>query len=266
MGISYRYHPNHSLYASTGHGFSAPSLEETLLPEGEINTELKPESGWNLEAGTRGSLMEGRLKYDVTGYVIFLNNLLVTERIAEDIFTGANAGKARNSGLEISAGYSLHPEAGSASRNASLSLGYTLSGNIFTSFIDDEDDYSGNSLPGIPVQRVSALLRGTLSPFYIQLHYLFTGEQWMDDGNLTRYGGYHLLHLKASWQHHFSTVPLSMEVYAGIRNATNTHYASMLLVNAPSFGGSLPRYYYPGLPRHYYLGIRLNLAPGKASR
>jgi iron complex outermembrane receptor protein len=98
------------------------------------------------------------------------------------------------------------------------------------------------------------------------MHYHFTGDQWMDDANLNRYGGYHLLHFKVAWNHKFDTFPLGLEVYAGIRNVLDTHYASMLLVNAPSFGGSLPRYYYPGLPRHYYLGIRLNLMPGKVSR
>ena len=31
----------------------------------------------------------------------------------------------------------------------------------------------------------------------------------------------------------------------------------MVLVNAGSFGGRAPRYYYPGAPRNYYGGIRL---------
>jgi len=45
IGISYQHHKTNYLYASAGHGFSAPSLEETLMPEGIINTSLKPESG-----------------------------------------------------------------------------------------------------------------------------------------------------------------------------------------------------------------------------
>ena len=31
----------------------------------------------------------------------------------------------------------------------------------------------------------------------------------------------------------------------------------MLAVNAPAFGGNLPRYYYPGNPRNYYFSVLL---------
>jgi iron complex outermembrane receptor protein len=266
LGISYRYHSLHYLYASAGHGFSAPSLEETLLPEGEINTDLKPETGWNLEVGSRGSMLNNSLEYDLTLYTIFLDNLLVTERVTEDIFTGANAGSARNAGVEARAHYTLHPPEGSHSKNASLSLGYTLSGNIFTSFIDDGTDYTGNVLPGIPAQRINAVFRGMIRPVRLQVHYQYTGGQWMDDANLNRYKGYQLLHMQLAWRHDFNSLPIGLEVYGGIRNLFDTHYASMLLINAPSFGGSLPRYYYPGLPRHYFLGIRFNVTGNRTHR
>ena len=35
----------------------------------------------------------------------------------------------------------------------------------------------------------------------------------------------------------------------------NEKYASMLLINASGFGGSAPRYYYPGEPNNYYAGL-----------
>ncbi len=57
IGLSYLHHDQHHLYASVGHGFSAPSLEETLLPEGAVNTELRPETGWNFEVGNRGRFL-----------------------------------------------------------------------------------------------------------------------------------------------------------------------------------------------------------------
>ena len=31
----------------------------------------------------------------------------------------------------------------------------------------------------------------------------------------------------------------------------------MLLINASSFGGAPPRYFYPGLPRNYYSGLSI---------
>ncbi|MEN8226600.1 MAG: TonB-dependent receptor [Bacteroidota bacterium] len=254
IGISYKHHKQHHLYASAGHGFSAPSLEETLLPEGTINTELKPESGWNLEIGNRGKILQGRIRYDATLYTIFLNNLLVTERIAEDIFTGANAGKALNSGLELWTQISLLQVPERYPFDAKASIGYTLSNNRFIDFVDEGIDYSGNLLPGIPSQKLNSILTCILGPVEMKLHYQYTGSQWMNDANDQKYEAYQLLNLQVSWKHN-SSHPLSFEVHGGIRNLFNTRYASMILVNAPSFGGNPPRYYYPGLPRQFHLGI-----------
>jgi iron complex outermembrane receptor protein len=30
----------------------------------------------------------------------------------------------------------------------------------------------------------------------------------------------------------------------------------MMIVNAKGFGGSEPRYYYPGLPRNFFMGLQ----------
>jgi len=54
-----------------------------------------------------------------------------------------------------------------------------------------------------------------------------------------------------------------IDLYAGINNITDQHYASMLLINAVGFGGSQPRYYYPGAPRNYYGGFTLKYLIGE---
>ncbi len=254
IGISYKHHKRHHLYASAGHGFSAPSLEETLLPEGDINTELKPESGWNLEVGNRGRTLQGRFRYDVTLYAIFLKDLLVTERITEDIFTGANAGKALNTGLELWVQWSLRSSREPQPFNVHAALGYNLANHRFLEFIDDGEDFSKNVLPGIPSQKLNSILTGEVGTLDIKTSYSYTGGQWIDDGNTQRSDGYHLLNLQVSWDHAFSSLPISFEIHGGIRNLLNSRHASMILINAPSFGGRAPRYYYPGLPRRFYLG------------
>lgn len=259
LGISYRHHRDHYLYASAGHGFSAPSLEETLLPEGAINTELKPETGWNLEVGNRGRILDGSMNYDVTLYTIFLHNLLVTERLTEEIFTGANAGKVRNSGLELWMQYALSADDEQHRRNLKVMLGYTLSSNRFTDFVDDGIDYSGNLLPGIPVQKLNSILTGTMGPMELKLHYQHTGSQWMNDANDNAYDAYQLFHLQFNLKFRLHSTPVDLDFHGGIRNLLDTRYASMILVNAPSFGGNLPRYYYPGLPRHFHLGLTFQL-------
>jgi iron complex outermembrane receptor protein len=49
-----------------------------------------------------------------------------------------------------------------------------------------------------------------------------------------------------------------LDLYFGINNLFDTTYASMILINAGSFGGSQPRYYYPGLPRNIFGGVKIN--------
>jgi len=257
IGISYRHGRRIWTYLAAGHGFSAPSLEETLLPEGNINTALRPETGWNLEIGNRGSLYGNRLKYDLTLYTIFLDDLLLTERLAEDVFTGINAGKAMNAGLEVLLRGNLHPEHSESGFNAGFTLAYNLSRNIFRDFVDDGVDYSGNKLPGIPIQELNTILMASFEGFEIRLKHILSGEQWMNDGNDRLYEGYQLFHLQLSWQHQFSSIPLNININGGVRNLFDTAYASMLLINAPSFGGTAPRYYYPGAPRQFHLGVAL---------
>ena len=51
----------------------------------------------------------------------------------------------------------------------------------------------------------------------------------------------------------------TLSMYVGVNNLTNSHYASMVIVNAKAFGSNEPRYYYPSLPRHAYVGLSLRL-------
>ncbi len=58
IGINYAPHQKLALYGSVGHGFSLPSPEETLLPEGNINPDIKPEEGVQYELGARLFLLK----------------------------------------------------------------------------------------------------------------------------------------------------------------------------------------------------------------
>ncbi|RPI41823.1 MAG: TonB-dependent receptor, partial [Bacteroidetes bacterium] len=215
LGISIRLTGDHHLYASAGHGFSAPSLEETLLPEGTINTGLEPETGWNLEIGSRGRSTGGRITYDATLYTVVLDNLLVTERVTEDIFTGINAGKALNTGAEFWTRFSLFPGEAEDWFNTGLMAGYTVSMNRFLEFVDDGIDYSGKNLPGIPVHRLNTLINVRFGALDLFLQYQFTGRQWMDDANEHVYGGYHLFHSRIEWKHDLRELPFGIRIHAG---------------------------------------------------
>ena len=153
-----------------------------------------------------------------------------------------------------SAGLFADPK--SSPYNSTLSMAYNLSNNRFIDFVDDGTDYSGNTLPGIPVQEVAGELTGSIADFHLSLQHRYTGKQWMNDANDQLYGGYHLTSIRINWNLRIASSPFQLLWYVGVQNLFNVHYASMILINAPSFGNSAPRYYYPGSPRQLDFGLR----------
>lgn len=259
IGINYRLKSGMSLYSSAGHGFSPPSLEETLLPEGESNTALKPESGWSFDLGVRGMQLNQKLYFDLGLYYLSLKDLLVTKRLSEERFMGINAGKTEHFGIELFLQYKILNTENSGLHKLIFTSSQTFSVNRFLDFTDDENDYSGMELPGIPKYIMTYGLDYIFkAKWSLNLNYKMYGKQFMNDANNETYTGHELLNIKAGYNDLKAGNRLSIDFYAGIRNALNEKYASMILVNAPSFGGSRPRYYYPGNPVNYIAGIKFH--------
>lgn len=258
LGLNYAPSQNLALYASAGHGFSMPSPEETLLPEGDINKNLQPEKGMQYEAGLRFNLFNNATRLEGSVYRIYLNNLLVTKRLTEDIFTGINAGETRHTGVEFMLQqhlFSFRSFPGSLSMNAN----YTFARNRFIDFEDDGNVYNGNTLPGVP----SSIGRATIQwipfkPLQMSTQIQQVGPQYIDDANTVENDGYSLVDMKITYL--ASTNRFGhFKLFVGINNLGNIHYSPMLTVNAVAFGNTEPRYYYPGMPRHYFAGINWQL-------
>lgn len=254
IGINYAPHHQVALYASVGHGFSLPSPEETLLPEGNINPDIQPEEGIQYELGTRFYLFDNKMEIDATLYWIELNNLLVTKRVTEDIFTGINAGKTRHKGVELSMRnrlFSYNQFPGKLSSN----LSYTFSRNRFIDFTNEEQVFDGNLLPGIPNYTAQVSFQWSpIKSMTIDAQFQSNGKQYLNDENTFSESSYFFSNLKVS--NRFKTFnDSSLNLYVGVNNITNTHYAAMVIVNAKAFGKAEPRYYYPSLPRHLYMGV-----------
>ena len=258
LGINYQLSHHLTLFSAAGHGFSTPSFEETLLPEGVRNDQLRPEKGWNLELGFRGNIWDKRFNYDLTGYILFVKDLLVTKRISEEIFTGINAGRSFHSGLESLINWTLW-RGHEVGTGLHLVHSFHYSGNRFVEFIDDDVDYSGNELPGIPGYKSDLMLKWLTSlniETSMALHMF--GKQFLADNNEGIYQGYQTFDWNISYTRDLSS-KFGFSVALGINNIFNQSYASMILINAPSFGGTPPRYYYPGMPRNFYLTLLLKI-------
>jgi iron complex outermembrane receptor protein len=252
--VSLLYKPSslQTLYISASRGFSMPAIEETLTAEGTINPNIKPENGYNFEFGGKFYLFNKSLYAEFSLYHMQIKDLLVAQRVGEDQYIGINAGETLHQGIEAALNYNWQI-------NNSLSLQPYISASIgnykFKKFLNNDVDYSGNELTGVPDNKVNAgLTLSTNYGLYFSSDYYFVDRIPLNDANSLYNDLYHLLNIKAGYKSELFK-GLSSHISAGVNNVTDTHYASMVLVNATGFGGTLPRYYYPGLPVNYYANI-----------
>ena len=255
LGVSHFVTETITFFTSLSHGFSPISLNETLLPDGQINTNLKPETGWNFEIGSRGSLLNNRLNFSTSIYRLDIKNLVVSRRTAQDQFIGVNAGRTKHDGFELSLDYNWFQD--SKFRLNSF-LTYTLNNFKFQEFIDDSNDFSGNDLTGVPKQVLNTGLDfDTDFGIFGNVNFQFVDDIPITDSNSLYADAYSLTNLKLGYKTALLK-KLNVQVFFGINNIFDTDYASQILINATGFGGAAPRYYYPGNPLNYYSGLQLN--------
>ncbi|MGN7512845.1 MAG: TonB-dependent receptor family protein [Allomuricauda sp.] len=254
FGLNYQWKKG-KLYANISRGFSNPSLEETLTPDGIINPDIAQETGTNYELGTEWMLFKKRLSANITVYRMNVKNLLVAQRVGEDQYIGRNAGETRHQGMELDLHYR-----GKFSPRISFTpyLSYTLNDHTFVDFVDGDNDYSGNPLTGVPKHRLSSGIdfRHT-NGLQLNLTHQFVDEIPMTDTNSISSDSFSVFHAKLGFRKSLSS-QFSLGVNAGINNIFDTNYAQSVLINAVGFGGAQPRYYYPGNGRNYFGGLQLN--------
>jgi len=221
------------------------------MPDGLINPDIQPETGYNFEVGFKGSIVSG-LYVDLAVYSMQIKNLIVAQRVAEDQFIGMNAGKTVHNGVETGIRYVYDVD-----RSKIIPfVSYTYARYKFVDFKSNESDHSGNDLTGVPDHLFNAGVDFEFhNGVYGNINYHFVGSMPMRDDNSKYSEAYGITNMKAGWKQHWGK--LELNVFAGIANLFDVKYASMILVNAPSFGGRAPRYYYPGLPVNYYGSLQV---------
>ena len=125
-------------------------------------------------------------------------------------------------------------------------------------FIDEDNDYSGNPLTGVPKHRLSSGIDFSHSNgLQLNLAHQFVDEIPMTDANSISSDSFNVFHAKLGYRTSVSS-QISLGLNVGINNVFDSNYAQSVLINAVGFGGAQPRYYYPGNGRNYFGGIQLN--------
>lgn len=251
--VSLLYKPSRlqTIYASVSRGFSLPSIEETLTADGTINPNIKPENGYNFEVGGKFYLLNKNLYAELSLYRMQIKDLLVAQRVGDDQYVGVNAGETLHQGIEVLLKYNWQ-----AGRNFSVQpyASASIGKYEFKEFINNDIDYSGNELTGVPKNKMNAGILFEMLGAYLSADYYYVGSLPMNDANTVYNDSYNLLNMKAGYR--FEVFKgFASHISAGVNNVTDTKYASMILVNATGVNGAMPRYYYPGLPVNYYANL-----------
>ncbi len=252
--LTYEVGENYNLYGNISRGFSNPTVEETLTPDGVINPDIAQETGMNYELGTQLFFDKKRLRIDLSLYHMNIKNLLVGERIEEDRFVGRNAGQTRHRGMEVSLNYTWILN---KNIEVSLFINYTFNNHEFIQFVDEDIDFSGNALTGVPnLTGASGIQLRLFENFYWN-----TTHQYVSSIPLTDAGGldsdaFSVFTSRVGYLKKLSD-KFTLGLDFGINNVFDTIYAQSVLINTQGFGGGEPRYFYPGDARNYYGSIRL---------
>ncbi len=256
LNLHYSFSEKHQLYANVSRGFSNPTLEETLTPDGVINPDIAQETGTNYELGTSLHLDEGRFTANLALYQMDIKNLLVAERIGDDQFVGKNAGKTRHRGLEIAMNYSwnIAPRI-----QFTPFVNFTLTDHSFVTFVDGDNDFSGNPLTGVPKQRRTAGLQFRLfEDFYWNTTHHHVSDIPLTNANTLYSEPFTVFHTRMGYLKKLSE-HFTVGVDFGINNVFDEVYAQSVLINTQGFGGNEPRYFYPGDARNFYGSLRLGV-------
>ncbi|MBT8264834.1 MAG: TonB-dependent receptor, partial [Muriicola sp.] len=187
-------------------------------------------------------------------YQMDINNLLVAQRVGDDEFIGKNAGETKHQGVELAASLLLEI---APTFKITPFVNYTFNDHSFVDFVDGENDFSGNPLPGVPKHRLNTGIQTQLfENFYWNTTHQFVGAMPLTDANSLSSDSFHVFTTKIGYEKNLSD-SFSIGINLGVNNLFNVRYAQSVLINTRAFGGAEPRYYYPGNDRNYYSGVRL---------
>ncbi|MDW7748689.1 TonB-dependent receptor domain-containing protein [Halomonas sp.] len=200
LALGYELDARHSLRASFGTAFRAPTFNELYFPfVGSSNPDLEAETSETVELGIRG-------QYDAWFWDFAAYRTEVEDLIALDAsFRPVNVNEARIRGAELSAGAEFD--------------GWTLATAL--THTDPEDRDTGNRLARRATQGLRLDIDRELGKWSLGASWIAQNHRYNDGANEQRLPGYGIVNLRAGWQ----LAPM-WSLRATVENLTDKEYAT----------------------------------------
>jgi iron complex outermembrane receptor protein len=276
VAINKVFNKRFSVYTSYSKGYKAPvssyfyitTPAVTTPPTpatGRVNESLKPETGNQWEAGTKGQLMNNKLSYELAYFHAVFSNKMTAVAVQSPASPNTNlysyvvyGGREIHKGAEVLVKLTaLQSDKGFFTAVRPFA-NFTYSDFKYgSSFIIQKsavltEDYSNNKVAGVAKIVANAGVDVTMKyGLYANINYNYKDKMPITSLNDLYAGSYHLLNGKIGIQRslcrHFDA-----EAYAGATNLTHTRYYLMVFVN------QLPDAYIPA-PRNAVVFGGLNV-------
>ncbi len=247
-----------SVYGSISKGFSPPSLAEVRPSTGNYNNSLNAEKGISYEVGFRGKSWE-QFSWDLAAYDFELDETIVVQQVNNaDYFI--NAGRTSQKGLEALLSWSPELRHHQFLNSLKLWTSYAFNYYRFKGYAKNGQDYSGNKLTGVSPNTVAGGVDVRVAKkFYANVTLNFVDKIPLNDANSQYSEAYILAGMRLGFRSALQSPAarhgkqLSIDLFAGVDNATNKRYS---LGNDLNAAGN--RYYNAAAGRNYYAGLKVS--------
>lgn len=268
-----------SAYFSYSKGYKAPVSSYFWIPlTGQLNADLRPEIGNQFEIGTKGSILNDKLFYQVALFDALFTNKMTVVAVPNPSNTAtsytyiANGGDQDNKGVEILIKYSAYQSNAGIFKSINPFANFTYSDFTYGNFkfqqlnstktSNVETDYTGKKVAGVPTIAYNlGIDASTNFGFYTSANLNYRGATYFVSNNeiLARdhrtdnindeaqTKPYSLLNAKIGFRKIFSN-HFDVDAYFGANNITSQQYYQMVFVN------QLPDAYLPGPKDANYFG------------
>lgn len=226
LALQYQWHEDGQVYASIAEGFRAGGFN-AFAPE--AYRRYQPERVRSFELGAKGRLLNRRLRYSVSAYLMNVSDMQVQQIGLPGQMFLTNAASARPAGIDAELQYLL----GSGWQiQAALGLNRTR----FREYRDGANDYKGKHNPLAPdVTGHLGVRYDATRGWYVQAHINGASRIYLDAANMYGRAGYGVIDLMAGYTYGRT------ELSAYVRNAGDKKYDTIGFLNGTTTIYSPPR-------------------------
>ena len=249
FGLTYLIAKGFSVRGKIGKGNSAPTNEEIRSSTQQFNVNLVPEYGWNKEIGLRKQF----------GSAVFAEATYFDFRLKDAIVRRQNESGAEffvNQGNTVQKGLEVLLESKFFEANTAFFNGFKarFSGSFyrfkFEDYRQDENDFSGNDLTGVPATTLNSLVNFVFfKNLSVDYSHFYISKMPLNDSNSVWSDSSLIGNLQLRYPVFVEKTKLYLQFQ--IQNLYNSEYVLGYDVNA--FGN---RFYNPAAKRNFHFGLR----------